>query len=75
MMGNCNVEAGPDGMGQGGGELGMVAYISGSFFMSAMAARGMPKLEAGPQKSVVMDQHASCLLISCLLRLRSLLGN
>lgn len=26
-------------------------YISGSFFMSAIAAKGMPKLDAGPQKS------------------------
>lgn len=26
-------------------------YISGSLFMSAMAARGIPKLLAGPQKS------------------------
>lgn len=28
------------------------SYISGSFFMSTMAATGMPKLETGPQKSV-----------------------
>lgn len=27
-------------------------HISGSFFMSAMAANGIPKFEAGPQKSV-----------------------
>lgn len=26
-------------------------YISGSFCVSMMAAMGMPKLEAGPQKS------------------------
>ena len=26
-------------------------YISGSFFMSAIAAKGMPKFDAGPQKS------------------------
>ena len=30
---------------------GIKTYSSGSFWKSAMAARGIPKLEAGPQKS------------------------
>lgn len=32
--------------------LGRGTYKSGSFWVSITAARGMPKLEAGPQKSV-----------------------
>lgn len=36
---------------------GQATHISGSFFMSAMAAKGIPKLEAGPQKSV--EVHVS----------------
>jgi hypothetical protein len=40
------------GVGREGGMIGAEGnYISGSLDMSAMAAMGMPKLEAGPQKS------------------------
>ena len=34
--------------------LGINSHISGSFFMSTIAATGIPKLETGPQKSVYM---------------------
>jgi hypothetical protein len=58
----CGVEG--EGAGHGTGDAGRASglhckkkggvgvYISGSLLMSAMAARGMPKLLAGPQKSV-----------------------
>lgn len=36
------------------------AYISGSFFTSITAAIGMPKFEAGPQKSI--DGESSVLI-------------
>lgn len=35
------------------------AYISGSFCVSMTAAIGMPKLEAGPQKSTVQTHWVS----------------
>jgi len=45
-----------------------VAHISGSFCVSRTAAMGMPKLEAGPQKSDSSEsQHAfafPCCMIS-----------
>jgi hypothetical protein len=43
------------------GHLG--TYISGSFFMSAMAAKGMPKLDAGPQKSASREHSQQCVLV------------
>jgi len=45
---------------EGGGD-GVETYISGSFCASMMAAMGMPKLEAGPQKSVAR----ACILSVC----------
>lgn len=35
------------------------AYISGSFCVSMTAAMGMPKLLAGPQKSVISEDVSS----------------
>jgi hypothetical protein len=45
---------------------GMGTYISGSLLMSAIAAIGIPKLLAGPQKSapqVSAIEHVHCLLL------------
>lgn len=39
-------------------------YISGSFRVSMTAAMGMPKLEAGPQKSVPGVVHQSSVMQS-----------
>ena len=39
--------------GERGGRDGGAMYIEGSFWVSRTAAMGMPKLEAGPQKSAV----------------------
>jgi hypothetical protein len=47
-------------------EGGMGTYISGSLLMSAIAAIGIPKLLAGPQKSapqVSAIEHVHCLLL------------
>lgn len=38
-------------------------YISGSFFMSAMAAKGIPKLDAGPQKSAGKEYSQQCVRV------------
>lgn len=35
------------------------SYISGSFFTSMTAAMGMPKFDAGPQKSVFPSSNVS----------------
>lgn len=45
------------GLAQSCRRSGRKNYISGSFCVSMTAARGMPKLDAGPQKSV---QSSSC---------------
>lgn len=46
-----------EGHGLGLGYVRGVSHISGSFCVSMTAASGMPKLEAGPQKS---DRNTSC---------------
>ena len=59
-MGESAREAGGAEAPKGGCD-GVETYISGSFCASMMAAMGMPKLEAGPQKSVAW----ACTLSVC----------
>ena len=39
--------------------MGRATYIAGSFCVSMTAAMGIPKLDAGPQKSVRMSDEMS----------------